>query len=1222
MESLDRLITGIKHVDELIAEDVLEPDLARADWSGMKPRAKLLYEAVRGDVLDTLEDALFDVRDENVVLIIKRRVATLLGEAVAPIYASGDAKSFLSLLGKAAELAPDPEHRAALGAGSAEPEGHCRLQHARWLQNRDRFREADKILKRVIAEAKHPALKQAAKKARNAPRPVEKAPPLFRLNGCGAALYGERDTGTDGSYIATYCICLLFIPVFPLSAYRVRRADGDMYQFGTKERLGPIARAWQAIVLAGVVLAIGWGGVTSYMSSPTRLAKVAQSEAAALEASGDREGAVQRYKDVIRTYLGITDVTPAAEAVVRLTAAGVTEPATPESVDQITRILNGFMDLPAGARGGAPASLLVSRLGAWADQIGDSTAAHANAGLLVLDMAAKVAETDALPSLHERRSKLRRALAEKVASERPLQALMHYVQLPDGAAIDAAKGILDTFGDAPSLWIEAEQDVSQWVASASRGGRSEDAGVLRAKLERARDASAEDKKVIEAGDEKAIEKALAASPGNQELAVALAAMRRARGDLKGATALLTAIGPPGRLTGDAQLVLGHCHADAGDLDKADQVLAALLNERLPSFQQARREYTGAAQKLREKTIREAELGMAPKDLDRRMQGASKDEQPNIFAEWLAEQMAADPEIARLRAEYLRHGAVVPASIALGTVKLRRARDASGEARKALLKDAERVFLGIRQEAEGDPTFHLGLGQVYHRLGRTEDGDAELKGVLDRNDPSLSLAVAHVYRELGHMTRAEQLAKRVYESSSDAKIKQSAAFFLAHIVGELEEKETWLARTDVTSPQVKNMQVDVEARRLVRDGKLAEADRVFAKVSAFHERDAKNNAAASNNAAIAYLSRYGVTGDPAHLRAAVSHLEASVRLDGENAIVLGHLADALEYLGLVTVADTWVHTRTLMLGADEAFTIIETMLDGPLRAEVLEALRKEPSYRRALEISKQEQILSPQKPSAYARQIRWLKEERDAAGLAELAKRIAALPPFPGEDVAEGRKAWEAGEKDEQYKRSFNEALTQAHARVSRAQKEGHKPTQAAALMMLSGARSMLRHWDLSASSVEEMVKAFRGAHEAWPELASGRELGGVLMVAAIDKAVLESPALHELWKAERRTFDYTSILHHVMAAPNAGEMLAALRKQPELGEAARLIKPALALVPTISDWVLARAAGDAEMEQAAAKVFERVDLEHALKLDVALYGGQAREKAELELFLSKGAAPR
>ena len=31
--------------------------------------------------------------------------------------------------------------------------------------------------------------------------------------------------------MATYCLCILFIPILPLAAYRVRQSGGNSYQF-------------------------------------------------------------------------------------------------------------------------------------------------------------------------------------------------------------------------------------------------------------------------------------------------------------------------------------------------------------------------------------------------------------------------------------------------------------------------------------------------------------------------------------------------------------------------------------------------------------------------------------------------------------------------------------------------------------------------------------------------------------------------------------------------------------------------------------------------------------------------------------------------------------------------------------------------------------------------------------------------------------------------------
>jgi hypothetical protein len=48
---------------------------------------------------------------------------------------------------------------------------------------------------------------------------------MFTFNGTGTRLYGKRDQDADGWYTATKFFCVLYLPLLPLSAYRVRRLE-------------------------------------------------------------------------------------------------------------------------------------------------------------------------------------------------------------------------------------------------------------------------------------------------------------------------------------------------------------------------------------------------------------------------------------------------------------------------------------------------------------------------------------------------------------------------------------------------------------------------------------------------------------------------------------------------------------------------------------------------------------------------------------------------------------------------------------------------------------------------------------------------------------------------------------------------------------------------------------------------------------------------------------
>jgi cellulose synthase operon protein C len=88
-------------------------------------------------------------------------------------------------------------------------------------------------------------------------RPMGFMPWMFRLNGCGVALYGARDQDAQtGTYIKTHAISLIFFPVFALGAYRVAKADGgEGWHLIGKEPLSAFVRTWNMLVVAAV---LGW----------------------------------------------------------------------------------------------------------------------------------------------------------------------------------------------------------------------------------------------------------------------------------------------------------------------------------------------------------------------------------------------------------------------------------------------------------------------------------------------------------------------------------------------------------------------------------------------------------------------------------------------------------------------------------------------------------------------------------------------------------------------------------------------------------------------------------------------------------------------------------------------------------------------------------------------------------------------------------------------------
>lgn len=976
----------------------------------------------------------------------------------------------------------------------------------------------------------------------------------------------------------------------------------------------PAPRTWHKLVLATCAGALVWAGVVQYRASPGHLARVALGEAQAAEATLPREQALERYRSVIEQHKNGSVQAQAAQAVVRLSLAGLPSPCTRDSVEAVQRVVNGVESLPSESYQGEPAARLGERLEACSRELGQATPEDTHAALEVVRAALRVTSRPA--QLQTRRVELQRAVADGLVQSWPLRALALYVELPGKESLDAARGVLDTLGEAPSLWLEAADSVEAWLKHPDQEpSQSPTVTRYRERLAAARATHTRDAALLETEEEARLLQASQAQPDNQELAVAVASRMRNRGEVAEALERLKALGPEGRLTGEARMLRGLCHRELGQLAEADVVLSSFVSESLAPFLRAQQRYDLAERTLERQLIAQAEQENPPRQLEEQLRDASSTEDAQrILHEWLAHRMESDPALERLRQAFLRQQPVVPATLVLGTVKLERANAAEGEARRVLLSEAERLFLSIQQQAEGDPRVHLGLGQVYHRLGRVEEGDRELRGLLERKEPRLTLEVAHLYRELDRIDQARPLGEQVYATAPDDDLKYEAAALMARLATDEEEEEQWLLRGDPHSATVQNDLLSARAQRALREGRLEEADRAEARVAAFRSLEARHNATAANNTSIALMTRYEATGDVEHLRSSVQYLETALRLVPDNALVMGNLADALQYLGAIQVLEHWVRTRPLHLDSPQAQQVLDMLLDSPLREDVLRAMAAEPALRRSQELSQQEQTLAPAKSSAWERQLRWLQQHRDTHGLETLTRRLEPLPPFTGSTEAEDRRRRESGAMDTQLGKWAAQRVAWSEAMLKHAEQAHHAPTLAVAWSLLGEARRARRVYEPSPNTLEALGEAYRQAARLWPALGSSLAVTRGLTQVALERGAARSEVLARVWKAEGREQGATVVLHHALSGPEASQVAAVLRAQPELQEAATHVRERVRTAPDMSDWVLARAEGDGVLERAAAAVFARPDVELALALDTKLAGGHAREQAEQSLF--------
>ena len=152
-----------------------------------------------------------------------------------------DPNHALLLIKQARELARDPQ---LLQSTERDRENIQQVQRATLCRDADtsiksgNFDWADHLLQAALVistEEQKPEIKTMQERCRRARalRGVDRTkdnPVVSTLNGFGPRFYGERDFDpATGSYVANRWLTLLFVPIFPLGAYRVTDADSESY---------------------------------------------------------------------------------------------------------------------------------------------------------------------------------------------------------------------------------------------------------------------------------------------------------------------------------------------------------------------------------------------------------------------------------------------------------------------------------------------------------------------------------------------------------------------------------------------------------------------------------------------------------------------------------------------------------------------------------------------------------------------------------------------------------------------------------------------------------------------------------------------------------------------------------------------------------------------------------------------------------------------------------
>jgi hypothetical protein len=178
-------------------------------------------------------------------------------DCVAKLNEDQQTLQLLSLQNDALDLANASRYKESL----------LKLEEARQFASSDEDRET---IDKWIETAKRNIALEGAK-------PIASAPSLGTINGIGTRLYGRRNHDSQsGTYIATLYFTILYIPIIPIAAYRVKDVGTNRYQFYGKVPLARsafIAPAIIALLILGLIVSGTFDGsdsssVPSSVSSP------------------------------------------------------------------------------------------------------------------------------------------------------------------------------------------------------------------------------------------------------------------------------------------------------------------------------------------------------------------------------------------------------------------------------------------------------------------------------------------------------------------------------------------------------------------------------------------------------------------------------------------------------------------------------------------------------------------------------------------------------------------------------------------------------------------------------------------------------------------------------------------------------------------------------------------------------------------------------------------
>ena len=455
MGTTDDAVAALNRLVDALDRPAFDLDPARRDWSSVAADLDEVSRLARAAVEGVNN---VDSRDEQRELGVAG--AWNIGRAGAVLVNAGRSEGG-AIIRTASELHPDS---AALRFGRRDPDGYVRLLYALDLRSGGENKKAQAELERLAQERPDPDLDEILKQVKKAGRPMKSAPPLGSINGFGCNLFGRRDSQEDGSYVSTLWITGLFIPLLPLRAYRVFDHGDGGYSFLARVPLSGWVARFRQVVLALVVVAIGYNVFNATYNSPEARARRAYAAAESSAVGAEPKAAAEIWEQFLADDFARARPDKAREATRRLFAAKAAQVPVPFTLERRNDADKLVQEYLAATWPSTGATLdLVGGLSTWAGQLEQARdqVSLLRLGLRLLPGGGAVDERRA-------RGELLVDIAGRQAETQPLEALELYTMAYDRQdARDASSTLIDALADRWTLLLEERTLAERWLAVAA-----------------------------------------------------------------------------------------------------------------------------------------------------------------------------------------------------------------------------------------------------------------------------------------------------------------------------------------------------------------------------------------------------------------------------------------------------------------------------------------------------------------------------------------------------------------------------------------------------------------------------------------------------------------------------------------------------------------------------------------------------------------------------------